>query len=242
MNDLDRLLQLQGVDLAADQTRRRKGLLPEREVLESARARLAALDTEAARLVDREDELMLVATESDRRVAELGAKIARLEGQLRNVVVVREAEALQHEIATISEERAAAEDTGLEALAEIDDTNTERLAAEGARPEALAAIESAADELARAEAVVDAEVVALEQSRTEFVAALPAQLLERYEALRRSSGGVAIARLEGHRCGGCHLDLSRVEVEELLATPAELEANCPSCGRILVRSAPPAKS
>ena len=34
------------------------------------------------------------------------------------------------------------------------------------------------------------------------------RLLERYERLRARLGGVAVARLEGSRCGGCHLDLS----------------------------------
>jgi predicted nucleic acid-binding Zn-ribbon protein len=58
--------------------------------------------------------------------------------------------------------------------------------------------------------------------------------VQRYEQLRARHGGVAIARLEGSRCGGCHLDLSTAELNELRSLGSGELAECPNCGRLLV--------
>ncbi len=63
---------------------------------------------------------------------------------------------------------------------------------------------------------------------------LDAGLVDRYERLRARHGGVAVARLEGARCGGCHLDLSTAEVEAVRAVEPGTFADCPNCGRLLV--------
>ena len=62
----------------------------------------------------------------------------------------------------------------------------------------------------------------------------PARLADRYEKLRARLKGVGAARLVGHRCDGCHLELSAVEVERIRAMPADTVVTCDQCGRILV--------
>jgi predicted nucleic acid-binding Zn-ribbon protein len=42
-----------------------------------------------------------------------------------------------------------------------------------------------------------------------------------------------VARLTGQTCGGCHLDISRSEADQLGKT-AEDERECPNCSRWLV--------
>ena len=63
---------------------------------------------------------------------------------------------------------------------------------------------------------------------------LDGELLAEYERLRRELGGVAVARLAGTSCGGCHLSLSAVEVDRIRKTPAGAMVHCEECGRILV--------
>ena len=46
---------------------------------------------------------------------------------------------------------------------------------------------------------------------------------------------MAIAKLNGLRCEGCHLDLSRGEVDQMKRLPADELVECPNCGRLLVR-------
>ena len=94
---------------------------------------------------------------------------------------------------------------------------------------------AAAAVLAGADAVLDGEVVELGQRRAELVTALPEALVAEYEARRPRFKGVAVARLQGSRCTGCHLDLSRVEIEALRAVPDSGLPECPQCARIIVR-------
>ncbi len=64
---------------------------------------------------------------------------------------------------------------------------------------------------------------------------LAPSLLAAYEGLRPQLDGVAIARLQGSTCQGCHLGLAAYEVERLRQEPADTIVHCPECGRILVR-------
>jgi predicted nucleic acid-binding Zn-ribbon protein len=45
---------------------------------------------------------------------------------------------------------------------------------------------------------------------------------------------VAVAKLDGSRCSGCHLDLSRSELDAVKHVGAGEFADCPQCGRLLV--------
>ena len=71
-------------------------------------------------------------------------------------------------------------------------------------------------------------------NRSDVVARLDGGTLSEYERRRAHFGGVAVARLEDRRCGGCHLDLSTVEVAAVRATPEGEYTDCPQCGRMLI--------
>jgi predicted nucleic acid-binding Zn-ribbon protein len=86
-----------------------------------------------------------------------------------------------------------------------------------------------------AESDLTAQVEALEIERAELVSQIDPTDLERYEALRSQFGGVAIAPLNGRTCGGCHLDLSAVELETARRAPPDEMPECPQCGRLLAR-------
>ena len=57
--------------------------------------------------------------------------------------------------------------------------------------------------------MLDEQEAELRRRRDEVAAPVPEELLARYEALRTRLGGVAVARLVGGRCDGCHLALAR---------------------------------
>ncbi len=56
-----------------------------------------------------------------------------------------------------------------------------------------------------------------------------------YEPLRSSLGGVAVARLLGSRCEGCHLEIPSAELEDVRRAPEDQIVTCPECLRILAR-------
>jgi predicted nucleic acid-binding Zn-ribbon protein len=188
--------------------------------VQQLRARLDTLGSE----VDR----------AERDAADIDTRRTRLQSQLRTIIAPREAEALQHEIATLTAQREGLDDRELEALeaqAAADDELTARLADEPAAREQLAAAETA---LAQALGEVDAELAELEARRAELRSGVEPELLGRYDRLR-AQFGVAIARLTGSRCEGCHLDMSAAELDTVKRAPHDEPADCPNCGRMLAR-------
>ena len=70
--------------------------------------------------------------------------------------------------------------------------------------------------------------------RTATASVAPAQLLAKYETRRKQSNRVAIAELIGPACGGCHLDLSQAERDQLRRLLDDEIPECPHCGCMLV--------
>ena len=229
-----RLLELQRVDTEADQLTLRRERLAEREQLAAASAQLAEWERARAQMRARMDELTATIERSEADAAEIATHKQRLEAQLKTVIAPREAEALMHEISTLDEQTDAVETTELEALeeqSEIDDRLTDHLRTESTLRDSVGSADVA---LQRATSEIDAELAVLDAQRTERRAVLPDATLARYDRVRASSG-VAVAKLVGHRCEGCHLDLSAAEVDDVKdeAAAAGGVADCPNCGRML---------
>ncbi|HLH63860.1 MAG TPA: C4-type zinc ribbon domain-containing protein [Ktedonobacteraceae bacterium] len=71
----------------------------------------------------------------------------------------------------------------------------------------------------------------LQAKRTQLAAMIDAELLKRYDALRRSKQGRAISRIEQNSCQWCRVILTPSEMQRVRAS-SELQA-CSNCGRIL---------
>ncbi|MGA9275830.1 zinc ribbon domain-containing protein [Ilumatobacter sp.] len=230
-----RLLDLQRVDTEADQLGHRRDRLPEREQLAAASDALQEWERDRSSMRTRMDELTVAIEQAESDAAEIAAHKVRLEAQMKTVIAPREAEALMHEIAGLDERTDELDMRELEALeeqSEIDDRLTEHLRTESALREALGVADSA---LQRATSEIDAELAGRAEERTSFRSELGEAMLARYDRVR-SSSGVAVAQLSGHRCEGCHLDLSAAEVDDVKdeARSSDGVAECPNCGRMLV--------
>ena len=107
---------------------------------------------------------------------------------------------------------------------------------QAAAPAAAAAVGAAADALGSATATLDAEAADLAERRVDAVAAMTLAEVALFERVRKQFGGVGVARLEnGHHCSGCHMDLSPAEMDAVKAVPVGEVAECPQCGRLMVR-------
>jgi uncharacterized protein len=80
-------------------------------------------------------------------------------------------------------------------------------------------------------AEIDRDLGRKEARKAEMIPSIPTELLTRYEKLRKSKQGVAIARLDHGQCGGCHLTLSPAEQKDAAETDPAL---CVHCRRMLV--------
>jgi hypothetical protein len=230
----DDLLELQRIDSATDQLAHRRANLPERAAAETASAELTRTTRKIADLIARQRQLNDAIEAAEETGAELTRTRERLQGQLRTVISPREAEALMHELDALAARRDELDDAELANLDEQSQVVDDVATAHTAEGELAATVERTAADLATAEAAVDAESADLTVQRTEVLTRLDGGTLSDYEHRRARFGGVAAARLDGKRCGGCHLDLSTVELEAVKATPAGEYTDCPQCGRMLI--------
>lgn len=230
------LIALQEIDSALDLNANRRPRLPEVAAHAQAVAALKELQAQMAAAQQRIDTAQTAIEGAEHAAAELTTKRTRLEAQLKTVIAPREAEALMHQIQTINGQRSELDDQELAALEEQaagDETLTELQAA---APAAESAVTAAAAALATATAELDAEAAALAARRIDAVAAMTPAEVALFERVRRQFGGVGVARLEhGHHCSGCHMDLSPAEMDVVKAVPAGEVAECPQCGRLMVR-------
>ncbi len=227
------ILELQAADTMADQLRHRREHLPEREQLQAAKNELVRWNE--ARMVTRKrvEELGATIEQAERDAHDIDTKLERLNQQMKTVIAAREAEALQHEIAGLREQRSQIDDVELNALEEqsiADDKLQGLLAQEGALTETYIAADK---EASSAESDIDGELARIATRLETLRAAVDKKILRRYDRLREQHL-IAAATLSGSRCEGCHLDLSAAEVDTVKDNVAKGGlADCPQCGRLL---------
>lgn len=229
------LLTLQDIDSALAAVANRRPRLPELVAHRAATAALAEQQGRIAAAQARIDTAQAAIEAAEHASADITTKRTRLEAQLKTVIAPREAEALMHQIATLNAQRDELDEQELTALDEQAAGDDERMALVAALPELEAAAAATEAELQRATAELDAEEADLRGRRPDALSSLTDSEIAAYDRARQHFDGVAVARLEGHRCHGCHLDLSPAEMDVVKAVPADAMPECPQCGRYLVR-------
>jgi predicted nucleic acid-binding Zn-ribbon protein len=144
----------------------------------------------------------------------------------------REVQNLQLEVESLQRRLEHLDDEALEAMESRDQ-------AEGERATAEAALEAARELWSRQRAALKAEdrrmqaaLETLDGQRKQLRNAVEAADLTRYDQLRASKGGVAIAKLEGDACSACGRQASADEQRKHRSGQSQL-IPCPGCGRIL---------
>jgi uncharacterized protein len=234
---LEALLAVQDLDASLDRLRHRLSILPERAELTDLAARAAALEARRARTAAVRDEVSRreQGLEDELRTSEARAKEVERRLYSGEVSASRELQAMADDVAALRARSSDLEDRALEVLAEREPLDAEVAALDAELAEVGAAIAAARARLGQSEQAAAAELAGLEVERAEAAGAVPAGLFPEYDRLRARLGGVAVARLTGSRCDGCHLTLPATELDHLRRQPPDAVVTCDNCGRILVR-------
>jgi predicted nucleic acid-binding Zn-ribbon protein len=235
--DLQRLLDVQDRDLLLDQLRHRRDNLPDRAELGAQQQAVARVDRELATITDQLAELSRAEEKLSDEVETVDTKAAAETKKLNSgtITAPREIQALSDEIDALGRRKRSLEDDEIELMekAEPLSADAERLGAE--RATAAAAIDRLSAAVSDQERAIDTEAAVIRAERDAAASDIPADLLGQYEKLRTKLDGVAVARLQGDLCLGCHVSLPAMEVDVIRHAPEGTVVTHEECGRILVR-------
>jgi predicted nucleic acid-binding Zn-ribbon protein len=233
----DALLAVQEHDTAIDQLTHRRRTLPARAELNGAMAELAKLEQRSSEVEANRHELARAQQRLEDDITSINDKAAQHDKTLYSGTISnpRELQAMQDEIASLKRRVSQLEDQELELMEQIEplDADLARLAEERTALDERSATLRA--QIAEDEVAIDDQLATARAEREELVHGVEPELMAEYDQLRPHSGGIAIARLVGGSCGGCHLGLSAVEVDRIKKLPPEEPVHCEECGRLLAR-------
>ena len=234
---LEHLLQIQDRDKAIAALRHQKNNLPERQDITDL---LEALSTLRKKKDFVSKELMSKEEDQQRLEDEVNAIDERVSEQEANlysgdVSAIKDLQAIQGDIAGLQERKRLVEDQVIVVMEQVEPLKAlcdSLEIEEKANTEQQAELETS---LLSKEENIENQIKNVEEDRSELASDTSPALLEIYERIRKQSGNIAVAELNGMTCKGCHLDLPAVEVDRLKKLPPDDLVNCEECGCILVR-------
>jgi uncharacterized protein len=235
-NPLEQLLVVQDLDTLITQLVHRRAALAEQVGLTGLEEELATLAAEEAALNERRSGLVATQKDLEAQIAVADTRRTGIEQRMYAArgSSTRDLQAMDEEVRHLQQRRVELEEEELVAMVEQEPIDA-ALAALSARQ---APIEEKTNllraEVAQGQAEIDTELAEARAARADAATSIPPALSDRYEMLRARLKGTGAARLIGHRCSGCHLELSPVEVERIRAATPDTVVTCDQCGRILV--------
>lgn len=233
--DLVALSAVQGLDIALDQARHARPRLPEVIEHQTAEGDLASVRARIADVKSRQADAQRELDDVERASTEIDSQRARLEKQMKTVIAPREAEALQHEMQVLASRRNELDDRGLELLEASSAADEEIAELSATEVRAVDTEVRARERRVSAEADADARIAGLEEQRGVAAAAVSAADLSAYDRQRAACGGIAVAAIVHGKCGGCHMEISKSELDAIKRLPVDAVPECPSCARWIVR-------
>lgn len=174
----------------------------------------------------------LARIESD--VAVVDARSARDAGRLAGTSNAKEAQGLEHEIASLAKRKSDLEDTELELMERLEQADGAVAAQEELIAQTNAEGATLSAEAKRVVAEATAAIDAATRDRASVSGGIGADLLGLYDKLAARSTGAGL--LTRGTCGGCNMVLSGTDMQSIRQASAESVVNCPECGCILVRT------
>lgn len=174
----------------------------------------------------------LTRLESDVKLVE--QRRARDADRLAVATNPKDAQALEHEIASLTKRQSDLEDIELDVMGRVEDADA-AVAAQQALLATTTAEGSALTAQAKADVASATELGAqLTRDRDAVTAVIPAPLLAEYT--RRAANSAGAALLTRGTCEGCRMFLPGTDLNDIRNAADDLVVSCPECGCILVRT------
>jgi predicted nucleic acid-binding Zn-ribbon protein len=231
---MERILELQELDTAIDRLDQRRAQLEVGEALAAARAEMEESESRLGEIRLALDEVLRESSRLENEIDSMGAKLdaenkRMYDGSIANP---KELAALEHEIESLKQRRARAEDDLLEQMERREDLEARAASADAEATSARERVDAVGGGAAAELEAVVAELGERRGARGELEAGFDEDLLELYEDLRRQKKGIGAAAIVDGVCQACHEKLSAMELDRLRHT--DDIKRCEYCRRIVV--------
>ena len=233
----DQLLGIQDLDVHITQLEHRYAHNPARDAVAEVESQIAVNDAATAKVVDQQRELDARQKVLDDEVAAIEKRRSEIDAKLYDgsVSATKDLLALQEEAAMLLDRQRGVEDVEIEVMELLEPVLAELNTNIDAKAKLLNTLEERNADLERELADVESQLADTVAKREAAVEPIPVDLLAAYDELRVNLGGVAVARLRGKTCDGCHMELSAVAYDRAKKEPDDAVVHCDQCGRILIR-------
>lgn len=177
-------------------------------------------------------ELELKRSENDLELVE--TRITKDQERLATTSSSKDAQGIEHELATLKKRKSELEDAQLGIMEELDVVRAGLSAAESAKLAAEAELSALRALLSSNTSNLDTERAELSAKRVGLVGLIDPELAEAYQ--KKANRNVAVGKLTGRECGACRISITATNLEEIIALPEDEIAECPNCQAYLVRS------
>lgn len=159
---------------------------------------------------------------------------ARDAGRLATATNAKEAQALEHELASLARRQSDLEDAELDIMGRLEEADA-AVAAQQALIDTTTAEGTALTTQAKADVAAATDLIAqLGRDRTAISAGVPDDLFAEYT--RRAANSAGAALLTRGTCEGCRIVLPGTDLNSIRRAADDAVLFCPECGCILVRT------
>jgi hypothetical protein len=231
---IDRLMELQELDLSIDRLNSRMRDLEGGEDLRAARVRLSAAE---ARLGELRLAMDAVEKEQRRLESDVESLQRKIEAERRrlfdgSVVNAKELQAIEAEVHNLEARKGRAEDLLLEQMERWEQMEARRAPMEADEAEALQRLTEIGEGSAKELVQIEDALAERKVHRDQLLPNFDPDLLELYDDLRRQKQGVGAAALVDGVCQACHQKLSPMYIDRMKRSDGV--RRCEYCRRILV--------
>ncbi len=228
---LQKLLELQNVDVRLNEVRARLAAFPKKLADADARAASAKAELEQSKAAQ-------LASFKDRKKYELDVeqfkdRVRKYRDQTSQVKTNEAYKALQHEVQMAEAEIAKAEDRLLEQMVAGEEYDRRIKSAETSLKEVEAVVRVQRASIETDRAAAEKSLAELTSERAAVVAAIPENLLDHYERIAKKHNGVALAEVRDEKCGACGMRIRPHVFQEMRRLGSEEMFHCETCTRII---------
>lgn len=235
MEHLDALHSLLEADRRCERVRAQRDHLPEQTELAEVEAQLRTLLAALKQAQAVHDPLASAYQAAHQSAASLVERRDRLRKTLdTSTGGARELESITHELDSVTNAAAEAEDVELSLLLELEPAAQQVDVIKGQAQPLVARRADLQATIAGLVETLNEELASLLVDRDTRSRAVPEPWRARYEGAAKRVSGAGAALVHAGRCDGCRIALSPLDLDRFKATVSGELMECPSCGRWLL--------